>query len=176
MITQPPFRLATRDSITQATIVPDDTVVDPVAVAAPVATEAETTTDDLASDLALSEPSDRTPASASDPSDDVDPSSSSLELETGTLEPKITQPISHNWRRPEAVDGQAVDGMSGPLAGLNAHAPLSAAGGCIRCKAHRNELDEHIERRAAEMHDILDVGDAAGIRHDYLTACNEIKY
>lgn len=57
------------------------------------------------------------------------------------------------------------------------HEPLTAQEGCRACtEASKNELDEHILKRATQMHDILDVGDDAGIRHEYLTVCNEIKY
>jgi hypothetical protein len=95
------------------------------------------------------------------------------------LEPPIAHIAARSGRvKPNDVSTTSMppSPATGPMAGLIAQDPLAVQEGCHACKSSKNELDEHILKRAAQMHDMLDVGDDAGIRHDYLTACNEIKY
>ena len=76
--------------------------------------------------------------------------------------------------RADSTGGVSASNMSSEL--VEHREPLAAQEGCHACKASKNELDEQILKRATQMHSILDVGDDVGIRHEYLTACNEIKY
>jgi len=155
-----------------ATIVPDDSLVE-AAVNASAEAAVNASAEVEVADSAAATPEDVDPAlsgsgrsaAASDPSDDADPASNSgADDDKTNSEPNNTPSVSHVVKLSERTAHSAED-------------PLAAADGCLMCDVPaKHELDVHIEKRAILMHEMLDIGDSEGIRHDYLTACDEIKF